>query len=136
MDADNLSGICQNCKFDIELKGPPFPRIEVKSYRKTTILNMASSPGFKKQLKSYFSEANGIDFIEYHFNSVKLDLDNISILDVKKEFQKIFQQGDYSFFNEISVTGSNIWDDIGIEDIDAFKIAVDTLDPILFSFIQ
>lgn len=131
VDADNLAGICSNCLFDIELTSGK--KLELKSYSESTIGNIANSTKFKNQFKAYLADANNMDGFEYIFSSKKIG--NNSTL-VKDNFKSLFQQGNYSIYDEVFAVNQNIFSSIGINSKGQFIQAVNNTSHDLYKFID
>ncbi len=128
---DNIDDLCTNCLFDIELKGPPIKKLELKSFGENTIGLMPTSTKFKKQFKAYLTGSADMDGFQYIFNGKKTQ--NLAL--IKEKFKDIFKQNNYSIYNEIKSSNPNLWQSINVDDIDDFILKVDNLDQDLFKFI-
>ncbi len=130
VDADNLTGICLNCRFDIELVNGK--KLELKSYKESTIQKISNSEQFKKQFKSYLSDADSIDNLEYIFNGTKTK----DLVLIKNNFKKIFEENKFQLYNDIMIANPMIFSSIGIANKMGFIKAVDNLNHDLYKFIK
>ena len=133
IDADNLPGICQNCLFDIKvLDGTSFKKLELKSYKKSTIENISNSTQFRHQFKTYLVSINeSVSEIVYIFNGNK---PNIDIQLLKDNFKLLYEAGDYKIFDDLY--GSQLFEIFEINSVDDFIDLVEDLDSPLYQFIE
>lgn len=134
IDADNLDGICTNCLFDIEIEVSPgvFKKLELKSYSSETIGNIATNSKFKNQFKTYLANASNMNSFEYIFNNRKVNDLNF----LKTKFKELFQQNNYTIYEDIINSGSDVFASIGVTSKPQFIQAVNNIDSDLYKFIS
>ena len=97
LEADDLSAICSDCKFDVY--HDPMGFSEFKSYSKKSILGDGTIPGiatstaFRNQFMRYLADRDlqSLADLKYVFNKRKSDLDGFDVDLIKMEFRKLFQ---------------------------------------------
>ncbi len=111
LEADDLSAICSDCKFDVY--HDPMGFSEFKSYRKKSIIGDGTIPGiatsttFRNQFMRYLAaeELESLNDLKYVFNKRKADLDGFDVDLIKMEFQKLFQDNANLFFKSRDMGG-------------------------------
>ena len=129
LDADNLDGICTNCRFDIELTN--LTKLEMKSYSAETIAKIADDAKFRNQFTAYLADAENFTSFEYIFNSKKIsDLGTI-----KKGFQELYKSNATSLFESLGST--KFFDLFGVDNVDDFlEDIVPNLNGTAYNFIK
>jgi len=118
--------VCNRCKFDVELKQGPPSLIEYKSWSLQYIPNLKV-----RQFNEYFRTASKIDDIKYVFNHLKTP----KISDIKVEMKGFFNKNVDEIWDVLK-DNQALLDDLIIDNLDDFKLAIDNLDPRLYSFIE
>ena len=130
VDADNLTGICSNCLFDIQLSSGK--KLELKSYNESTIGNISNSSQFKNQFKAYLANASDMDAFQYIFNGQKTtDLNYI-----KQNFQTLFSKNNYEIFDQIGGPQNSLMQSLNIVNKNDFIDAVEDLSGDIYKFIK